>query len=60
VGTAYPSALNDAEGMARSLEIIKAQMAEELYKKGSYFELYGAKYDNILHKAIEVIQAQQP
>lgn len=60
VGAAYPSALNDTEGVVRSLEIVKAQIAEELYERGSYFELYGAKYDVILHKAIEVIQAQQP
>ena len=50
------TALDDAEGMVESLEIIKAQIAEEVYAPGSYFELYGSKHDAALREAMLVLE----
>jgi hypothetical protein len=38
------------------LEIIKAQIAEEVYAPGSYFELYGSKHDAALREAMLVLE----
>lgn len=48
---ADPTATDDAVGKGESIEIIKAQIAEEVYRKGSYYELYGSKRDRVIREA---------
>ena len=52
VEAADPTAVNDTEGKTQSMQIIEAQIADELYSRGSYYMLYGSKRDSVLSAAI--------
>ncbi len=52
VEAADPTAVNDTEGKTQSIQIIEAQIADELYSRGSYYMLYGSKRDSVLSEAI--------
>ena len=47
-----PTAINDTEGCQESIQIIEAQIADELYTRGSYYMLYGSERDKALSEAI--------
>lgn len=62
----YPTLEEYAErcdlGMALSpeaTEIVKAQIAEEVYGAGAYYHIYGHKHDAVLQRAVSVATSQE-
>lgn len=50
-----PTALDDVIGRSQCIEVIKAQIAEEVYCRGAYYMLYGHKYDITAKEAISIL-----
>lgn len=49
--------LDDSEGIAESIRVIEAQIAEEVYGEGSYYYIYGRERDNTLKRAINIVSS---
>ena len=57
VATKDETLLDDSEGIAESIRVIEAQIAEEVYGVGSYYYIYGRERDNTLKRAIDIISS---
>ena len=53
-----PTVLEDTMGRDECSEIIRAQIAEELYCRGAYYNLYGQKRDKVLSEALSTLRAE--
>lgn len=53
-----PTIIEDTMGRDECSEIIRAQIAEELYCRGAYYNLYGQKRDKVLSEALSTLRAE--
>lgn len=54
-----PMALNDGEGMDEAIALVEAQIANDIYGNGAYYQTYGIKRDETLHRALEIISTPE-
>ncbi len=53
-----PMVLNDGEGMNESIAMIEAQIADDIYRNGAYYQTFGRAHDKTLDRAIDIISTQ--